>query len=154
MTRKKDKRTGPKKRKLKGRERRLALAPEWVTSYRGKRRNIIKRYRKMFGVDWECAIAELEELGISHDSSYLVELRKTIAAQSRSGKRQSPIARWEFNVYHGIEADSDEHFAYIAGYTSGGAPFGVTWEEWEELEACEHEEHCEQSLPPGASRRR
>lgn len=27
--------------------------------------------------------------------------------------------------------DSDETFYYIAGYTDGGAPFGVTWEEME-----------------------
>lgn len=33
-----------------------------------------------------------------------------------------------------IEPDSDEHFAYIAGYTEGGAPYGVTWEEQEALE--------------------
>ncbi len=25
--------------------------------------------------------------------------------------------------------DSDEQFAYIAGYTEGGFPFGITWEE-------------------------
>jgi hypothetical protein len=25
--------------------------------------------------------------------------------------------------------DSDETFAFIAGYTSGGFPFGTTWEE-------------------------
>lgn len=31
--------------------------------------------------------------------------------------------------------DNDEHFAYIAGYTEGGAPYGVTWEE---MEAVEH----------------
>lgn len=30
--------------------------------------------------------------------------------------------------------DSDEHFAYIAGYTDGGAPYGVTWEEMEAAE--------------------
>jgi len=29
--------------------------------------------------------------------------------------------------------ESDENFAYIAGYTSGGAPYGVTWEEAEGL---------------------
>mgnify|MGYP001312319306 FL=1 len=23
----------------------------------------------------------------------------------------------------------------IIGYTSGGAPYGVTWEEWEEIQA-------------------
>lgn len=33
----------------------------------------------------------------------------------------------------------DDTFHYIAGYTSGGAPYGVTWEEmglepWQELE--------------------
>jgi hypothetical protein len=30
--------------------------------------------------------------------------------------------------------ESDENFAYIAGYTEGGAAYGVTWEEWEALE--------------------
>lgn len=29
--------------------------------------------------------------------------------------------------------DSDENFSFIAGYTSGGAPFGISWDE-EELE--------------------
>ena len=33
-----------------------------------------------------------------------------------------------------LESESDEHFAYIAGYTSGGAPYGITWEEQEEIE--------------------
>lgn len=33
-----------------------------------------------------------------------------------------------------IATDSDEHFAYIAGYTAGGAPYGVTWEEMEAVE--------------------
>ena len=28
--------------------------------------------------------------------------------------------------------ESDETFAFIAGYTSGGAPYGITWEEWAE----------------------
>lgn len=35
--------------------------------------------------------------------------------------------------------EQDDRFFYIAGYTSGGAPYGATWEEmglepWEELE--------------------
>ena len=25
--------------------------------------------------------------------------------------------------------EQDEYFYYIAGYTSGGAPYGITWEE-------------------------
>ena len=31
-------------------------------------------------------------------------------------------------------SESDDTFAFIAGYTSGGAPYGVTWEEMEEIE--------------------
>ena len=33
-----------------------------------------------------------------------------------------------------VELDSDENFAFIAGYTSGGAPYGLTNEEMAELE--------------------
>jgi len=33
-----------------------------------------------------------------------------------------------------IEPFSDENFAFIAGYTSGGAPYGLTHEEMAELE--------------------
>lgn len=33
--------------------------------------------------------------------------------------------------------DSDETFAYIVDYTSGGAPYGITWEEWREIEKSE-----------------
>jgi len=29
-------------------------------------------------------------------------------------------------------ADSDDTFAYIVGYTSGGAPYGARWEEFGE----------------------
>ncbi len=30
--------------------------------------------------------------------------------------------------------DRNETFAFIAGYTAGGAPFGITWEEYEKME--------------------
>ena len=33
-----------------------------------------------------------------------------------------------------MEPENDDHFAYIAGYTSGGAPYGITWEEQDEIE--------------------
>jgi hypothetical protein len=39
-----------------------------------------------------------------------------------------------------IRLDQDENFAYIAGYTSGGFPYGVTWQEWEEMESLEIQE--------------
>jgi hypothetical protein len=101
---------------------------------------MIKRYRKTFHVNWECAIEELRELGIERDAEYLSELEKTIANQFQDEKKHDPISRWEFDEYRGIEPMSDEYFAYIAGYTSGGFPYGLTWEQWEALEAAEREE--------------
>ncbi|MBR1710045.1 MAG: hypothetical protein IJ719_14660 [Clostridia bacterium] len=41
-------------------------------------------------------------------------------------KHRGHHKREEFENY-GIE--SDEYFAYIVGYTAGGAPYGITWEE-------------------------
>lgn len=29
-----------------------------------------------------------------------------------------------------LPPDSDENFSFIAGYTSGGAAYGLTWEEY------------------------
>jgi len=133
MTKRKS-RKKPKKKKLKGRERRLAKGFDWVGTHRGKPSNMLKKYRKYFGVDWECAISELEALGVEFDAVYLSRLRETISRDFQDEKKHTPISRLEFNAYHGIEPDSDENFAYIGGYTAGGAPYGVTWEEWENID--------------------
>ena len=34
-----------------------------------------------------------------------------------------------------IASHRDENFAFIAGYTEGGAPYGITWEEQERIES-------------------
>lgn len=46
---------------------------------------------------------------------------------------------------------SDENFAYIEDYTEGGFPFGITHEEWNELDQFErapYNEHVYITLPP------
>lgn len=117
------------KPKLKGRERRLVKAPEWIITHRGKPANMLKRYRKAFGVDWECAIAEIKELGVMLEDLYLARLRETISRDFKDEKKHMPISRSEFDMHRGCVPERDENFAYIAGYTSGGVPYGVTWEE-------------------------
>lgn len=39
-----------------------------------------------------------------------------------------------------LPAERDENFSYIAGYTSGGAAYGLTWEEFnpEDIERSKH----------------
>jgi len=56
--------------------------------------------------------------------------REQLAEKKREREEQERISK---------HADQSDQFFYIAGYTSGGAPYGVTWEEmglepWEELE--------------------
>jgi hypothetical protein len=45
---------------------------------------------------------------------------------SREQKKAEKLAR--------ENPDQDDTFAFIAGYTSGDAPYGITWEEWKQLE--------------------
>lgn len=33
------------------------------------------------------------------------------------------------DVYNAYDQESDKYFYYIAGYTSNGVPFGITWEQ-------------------------
>jgi hypothetical protein len=49
---------------------------------------------------------------------------KPAAAQRKKAERRAEQER-----QLGIE--SNDHFAFIVGYTSGGAPYGLTWAEWE-----------------------
>jgi hypothetical protein len=105
------------KRKRLTRETRLIAAKIWVKSYNGKK--IISGYSKWFGVNKICAIKELRLLGISISEDLEKQIRKSL--QEKKTIKMEPI----------INNDSDENFAFIAGYTSGGAPFGITHEEIE-----------------------
>ncbi len=51
------------------------------------------------------------------------------------------------NEFAGLE--QDEYFYFIAGYTPGGAPYGITWEQAREEGLIESEEDDEWDLPFG-----
>ena len=87
---------------------RLRIGPQFIAENKGKR--LVRGYMRRFGVDRLCAVLELNILGKNLPIPVIVPKKK-----------QNPIE--EFNP------DSDATFAFIAGYTSGGAPYGVTWEE-------------------------
>ena len=78
-----------------------------------------------------CAIKELSLLGVRVDPVYLAQRKATLAARNRRDPKH-PAAEPSSNGY-GVEWD--ENFAYIAGQTEAGFPFGVTWEESAEGEA-------------------
>lgn len=113
-----------RKVKPKGRERRRLKAVQWVDSHWGKPANMLRKYRRTFGVDWGCAIAELQVLGVVFPPEYLNQLRVTIAHQFADEKRYEPITLAGFSSDSDDGPCSDDTFAFIAGYTSGGVPYG------------------------------
>lgn len=124
------------KKAMKFEERKLK-AEKWVAEYDGKLYggNIIKAYRKKFAVDRMEAVRELQLLGVALTKEQIdrekaavkayQELQKDKKAKRKRIREQS---RKENNTLDFCE-EQDDTFYYIAGYTSGGAPYGVTWEE-------------------------
>ena len=127
------------------RSERLKIAPKWLAEYdiavHGK--NIIKAYRKHFHIEPQCALQELKILNYPLTEEQIrkfheVEHNKVVQERNKKRKRRERLeAARETRTLkkEGLQnpadlfPDSDDRFFYIAGYTSGGAPYGVTWEE-------------------------
>jgi hypothetical protein len=127
---KKSKQNQPPRRKRMKRPQRLESARSWLESYMGNK--VVKDYRRRYGVDFETAFAELALLGVPIDPDYKERVLESVAAQVATARRKKAERRAEQERQLGME--SDDHFAFIVGYTSGGAPYGLTWAEWEALE--------------------
>ena len=115
-------------RKTLTRKARLGSAKDWITKYDGQ--NLISGYAKWFGVDKICAINELKTLGViipENLENQIVESLKRRIEQRKLAKEKAEALDIAVN-------DSDYNFAFIAGYTSGEFPYGLTHEELENAE--------------------
>ncbi len=122
---KKRKQNQPPRRKRMKRPQRLESAKSWLETYEGNK--VVKAYRKRYGIDFECVFTELEMLGVPIDPDYKEHVLQSVAAQRRKkAERKAEQERL-------LDIESDDRFAFIVGYTSGGAPYGLTWEEWEAM---------------------
>ena len=128
--------SGKKKNKRRNRHKRLVrnarlqAARNWLPTYTGK--NVVRGYRKHFGVDALCAIVELQLLGVPIQPGYIESVERSRAAMRR--KRAARKERKQRQASMPIVRDWDETYAYIAGYTAWGFPYGVTWLEMERSE--------------------
>lgn len=112
---------GPKRL---SRAARLKLAKRWLARYGG--RNVIRRYKKWFGVNDVCAVLELRMLGADIPDTRLEQARRDEQARATHRARQK-----EKYAPRPLR-ESDDEFAFIAGYTEEGTPYGITWDEWAE----------------------
>ena len=121
------KKSNTPKRKRLTRKHRLGLSKEWIGSYDGK--NIVRGYAKWYGVDLLCAIKELRINGVMVDEEYETIIKKSIEEKAQAKRINAENREKKLTD---IQDDySDSRFAFIAGYTSGGAAYGLTHQEME-----------------------
>ena len=106
---------------------RLQSAKHWLPTSTG--RDVVKGYRKWYGVSSVCAIIELRQLGIEVDEKRLVEAKRTEESKALERIRKKQQRAEKRAAEDALLVESDENFAYIAGYTEWGFPYGVAWEE-------------------------
>ncbi|MCZ7673751.1 MAG: hypothetical protein M5U34_44875 [Chloroflexi bacterium] len=82
---KKSKQNLPPRRKRMKRPQRLESAKSWLETYEGN--NVVKAYRKRYGVDFECALTELEMLGVPIDPDYKERVLESAAAKRQKRAR-------------------------------------------------------------------
>lgn len=102
------------------RELRLEHGVLWVLNYSGQ--HIVRDYRKKFKLDPSATLFDLHELGVLDDAKY-------IQMQNAENKRLSALKAKKKSKEIDLWDESDDQFFFIAGYTSGGAAYGITWEE-------------------------
>ena len=110
--------------KILSRTKRLKLAPRWISAYTGK--NTVRGYARHFGVDLICAVTEMRMLGYQVPGEYELAVKRSIADRSLQRKKKREAKEAAANPPDDF---SDGEFAFIAGYTSGGSPYGIRREE-------------------------
>jgi hypothetical protein len=122
MTKKKKKSNTPKWKALK-QPQRLSIAKDWIDKYKGK--NLVRGYAKHFATDLLCAIKELRMLGVTVTAGYEEDVKRAITDRAEQNRKKKEALQLS-DDNDGLQ---DESFAFIAGYTEGAVPFGVTWAE-------------------------
>ena len=127
--RKKNNNSTPRRKRFK-REQRLRAAPEWMESYNGK--SLINGYAKWFGVDKIQAINELRILGVEISKEREKQIREAIEKRAEF-RRWAKLER-KMKSGTGMSSPWEDEFAFVAGYTSNGVPYGITKDEMLEVD--------------------
>lgn len=58
---------------------RLQKAKQWVATYQGTSRQMVRHYKKRFHLDTTCALADLQAIGVEFTQEYLDAVKKSEA---------------------------------------------------------------------------
>ncbi len=105
---------------------RIRMARQWFAAYEGTGKHIVHAYREKFKVDVLTALNDLGEIGALTPEQ--ISMKRQAEEQRQEHLWREKESR-ELQAFYDRFPDSNDQFFYIAGYTSGGAPYGVTWEQ-------------------------
>ena len=77
-------------------------------------------------MDAVTAAKDLQELGVNYTQEQLDQIKR--AEEQRLRQRRMEREAKERERLAELYEDCVDRFAFIAGYTDGGAPYGVMWE--------------------------
>ncbi|MFS0724582.1 hypothetical protein [Paenibacillus sp. 1P07SE] len=127
MGKKKRARGNTPRTKRMNKEGRKQSAAVWLKRYAGT--HILRDYCTRYAVDAYTALLELTALGVDipEKTAACIRRKRKLAQQKGAEKqRRRKVERQDL-------PDSDETYAFIAGYTAWGFPYGLTWEEMEQM---------------------
>ncbi|MDR2752014.1 MAG: GNAT family N-acetyltransferase, partial [Clostridiales bacterium] len=105
---------------------RIGAAKHWITTFQGP--DVIEAYRKKFHVDVTTAVYDLREVKYPFNGADFEILEAEQKRVADKQARKVGVVTFDDDEIVGYP---DSEFAYIAGYTSGGAPYGTTYAELE-----------------------
>lgn len=113
--------------KTQRKEIRLQKARQWILTYDGTPKHMAKHYKKRFHVDITTAVRDLQDIGVEFTQEYLDAVKRSEEERIRQKRleKERKVQQEQDFLYE----DSDDVYAFIAGYTGGGVPYGITWEE-------------------------
>lgn len=103
---------------------RLQKGKQWLLTYTGSPKRMNKHYRERFHVDALTAAKDLQELGVNYTQEQLDQIKRS--EEQRLLQRRREREKKERERLVELYNDCDGCFAFIAGYTVGGVPYGVT----------------------------
>jgi len=117
---------GPKRKRMK-RAGRVKSGKLWLEKYSGN--NPVRGYARWYGVSRLDALIEFKQVGLNISEE---EIQKERLAAATKGERRSAANKRLLERDDGFD-DCNENHSFIAGYTSGGFAYGITWEEHDQL---------------------
>lgn len=102
------------------------MARQWFSAYTGTGKRIVHAYRKKIKVDVTTALNDLGEIGALTPEQVAMKRQAEAIRLEHLRREKEQKALQDF---YDRFPNSNDQFFFIAGYTSGGAPYGVTWEE-------------------------